>query len=205
MNASKKVKTILFTCCAFLLLSVGVVTAVHSTQANREIPKEEKIVSHISPIWIGYDINSASEAATTIVYGTLGPKGEVKRNEVALSSGTVKVAERYREAEIQVIQMIKGDMDAETVPYWEYSNEETEDKIYVYSDMVFLEEGKEYLFFLNENGAYLSPATVMEVDENGVVIPPWSMKIESELQARSDESLPVSLEDYLAEVQKNLE
>lgn len=74
MNASKKVKTILFTCCAFLLLSVGVVTAVHSTQANREIPKEEKIVSHISPIWIGYDIDSASEAATTIVYGTLGQK-----------------------------------------------------------------------------------------------------------------------------------
>ena len=34
------------------------------------------------------------------------------------------------------------------------------------------------LFFLNENGAYLSPATVMEVDENGVVIPPWSMKID---------------------------
>ena len=43
------------------------------------------------------------------------------------------------------------------------------------------------------------------VDENGIVIPAWSMKIESELQARSDESLPVSLEDYLAEVQKNLD
>lgn len=205
MNITKKAKTILFTCCALLLLSAGVFATVHFIQANQEIPTEEKIVSHISPIWIGYDIDSASEAATTIVYGTLGPKGEVKRNEVTLSSGTVKVAERYREAEIQVIQMIKGDMDAGTVPYWEYSNEETEDKIYVYNDMVFLEEGKDYLFFLNENGAYLSPATVMEVDENGVVIPAWSMKIESEMQARSNESLPVSLDEYIAEVQQHLE
>ena len=205
MNASKKTKTTLFTCCAFFLLSAGVFTAVHSTQANREIPTEEKIVSHISPIWIGYDIDSASEAATTIVYGTLGPKGEVKRNEMTLSNGELYVLERYREAEIQVIQMIKGDMDAETVHYWELSGEETDDAIYVYDDAICLEEGKSYLFFLNENGAYLSPATVMEVDENGVLIPPWSMKIESEMQARSDESLPVSLEDYLAEVQKNLD
>ncbi len=203
MNASKKVKTILFTCCAFLLLSVGVFTTVHFVQANQKIPMEEKQIHTLYPMWIRYDIDSASEAATTIVYGTLGAKGELKWDEKVLSNG--KPLERYREAEIQVIQMIKGDMDAKTVHYWELSSEETEDTIYVYDGAISLEEGKDYLFFLNENGAYLSPATVMEVDENGVVIPPWSMKIESELQARSDESLPVSLEDYLAEVQKNLE
>ena len=205
MNISKKAKIILFICCVFLLLSAGVFTTIHFVQTSQEISTERKLIHPISPIWIGYDIDSASEAATTIVYGTLGPKGEVKRNEMTLSNGELYVLERYREAEIQVIQMIKGDMDAETVPYWELSSEETEDTIYVYDGAISLEEGKEYLFFLNENGAYLSPATVMEVDENGVVIPPWSMKIESELQARSDESLPVSLEDYLAEVQKNLD
>ena len=205
MTISKKAKTILFICCVFLLLSAGVFTTIHFVQTSQEISTERKLIHPISPIWIGYDIDSASEAATTIVYGTLGPKGEVKRNEMTLSNGELYVLERYREAEIQVIQMIKGDMDAETVHYWELSGEETDDAIYVYDDAICLEEGKSYLFFLNENGAYLSPATVMEVDENGVVIPPWDMKIESELQARSDESLPVSLEDYLAEVQQNLD
>ena len=203
MNISKKTKTILFTCCAFLLLSAGIFTTIHFIQANQKIPTEEKRITTIYPIWVWYDIDSASEAATTIVYGTLGPKGELKWNMGTSSKGNP--TERYREAEIQVIQMIKGDMDAETVHYWELSSEETEDRIYVYDGAIALEEGKDYLFFLNKNGAYLSPATVMEVDENGVVIPPWDMKIESELQARSDESLPVSLEDYLAEVQKNLD
>ena len=205
MTISKKAKIILFICCVFLLLSAGVFTTIHFVQTSQEISTERKLIHPISPIWIGYDIDSASEAATTIVYGTLGPKGEVKRNEMTLSNGELYVLERYREAEIQVIQMIKGDMDAETVHYWELSGEETDDAIYVYDDAICLEEGKSYLFFLNENGAYLNPATVMEVDEDGVIVPPWDMKIESELQARSDESLPVSLEDYLAEVQKNLD
>ena len=204
MTISKKAKTILFTCCAFLILSAGIFATVHFVQANQGIPTEEKHIHTIYPIWVSYNIDSAAEEATTIVYGTLGTKGEVKWNEKTLSKSG-KPLERYREADIQVIQMIKGDMDAETVHYWELSGEETDDAIYVYDDAICLEEGKSYLFFLNENGAYLSPATVMEVDENGVVIPPWSMKIESELQARSDESLPVSLEDYLAEVQKNLD
>ena len=205
MNISKKTKTILFTCCALLLLSAGVFTTVHFIQANQGIPTEEKIVTTSHPMWIAYDIDSASETATTIVYGTLGPKGEIKKNEMILSNGEPYRIEHYREAEIQVIQMIKGDLDAETVHYWELSDCEEEDMIYVYADKLILEEVKEYLFFLNRHGACLSPATVMEVDENGIVIPAWSMKIESELQARSDESLPVSLEDYLAEVQKNLD
>ena len=205
MTISKKAKTILFTCCALLLLSAGVFTTVHFIQTNRQIPTEEKLVTTSHPIRTKYDIASASEEATTIVYGTLGPKGEIKRNETILSNGEPFILEHYRDAEIQVIQMIKGDMNAETVYYWELSDCEEEDMIYVYTDKRTLEEGKDYLFFLNENGACLSPATVMEVDENGIVIPAWSMKIESELQARSDESLPVSLEDYLAEVQKNLD
>ena len=205
MNISKKAKIILFICCVFLLLSAGVFTTIHFVQTSQEISTERKLIHPISPIWIGYDIDSASEAATTIVYGTLGPKGEVKRNEMTLSNGELYVLERYREAEIQVIQMIKGDMDAETVHYWELSGEETDDAIYVYDDAICLEEGKSYLFFLNENGAYLSPATVMEVDENGVIVPPWDMKIESAAQARSNHSLPVPLEDYLAEVQQNLD
>ena len=204
MNISKKAKTILFICGALLLLSAGVFATVHFVQANQKIPTEEKHIHTIYPIWVSYNIDSAAEEATTIVYGTLGSKSEIKWNEKALSKSG-KPLERYREADIQVIQMIKGDMDAETVRYWELSSEETEDTIYVYDGAISLEEGKDYLFFLNENGAYLSPATVMEVDENGVVIPPWSMKIESEMQARSDESLPVSLDEYIAEVQQNLE
>ena len=205
MNISKKAKIILFICCVFLLLSAGVFTTIHFIQTNRKIPTEEKLVTTSHPIRTKYDIASASETATTIVYGTLGPKGEIKKNEMILSNGEPYIIEHYREAEIQVIQMIKGDMDAETVHYWELSDCEEEDMIYVYADKLILEEGKDYLFFLNRHGACLSPATVMEVDENGIVIPAWSMRIESELQARSDESLPVSLEDYLAEVQKNLD
>lgn len=205
MNIKKKTKIILLTCCALLLLSAGIFTTIHFIQANQGIPTEEKPVATSHPMWIKYDVDSASEEATTIVYGTLGQKGEVKKNEMILSNGEPYIIEHYREAEIQVIQMIKGDMDAETIPYLELSDCEEEDMIYVYTDKLTLEEGKDYLFFLNRHGSCLSPATVMEVDENGIVIPAWSMRIESEAQARSNESLPVSLEDYLTEVQQNLE
>lgn len=215
MNINKKAKNILLSCFALLLLSAGIFTAVHFVQANREIPRKEKTLHKIplkewsfhkiSPMWVWYDIDSAADEATTIVYGTLGPKGEVKRTESTDGSGKLIILEHYREAEIQVIQMIKGNMDAKTVLYWELSSDVIEGAHYSYESTKFLEEGKNYLFFLNKNGAYLSPATVMEVDENGIVIPYWDMRIENEAQALSDESLPVSLDDYIAEIQKYLD
>ena len=133
MNISKKAKTILFICCAFLL-SIGILTTAHFLQTNRQIPTEEKPVATSHPIRTKYDIASASEEATTIVYGTLGPKGEIKRNETILSNGEPFILEHYRDAEIQVIQMIKGDMNAETVYYWELSDCEEEDMIYYTMD-----------------------------------------------------------------------
>ena len=203
MNISKKAKTILFTCCAFLILSAGIFATVHFTQANREIPTEKKQVITSYPCWREYHIDNAAEDATTIVYGIAGPLGKTQIHEVTLSSGKV-FREYHRPVEIQVIQMIKGDMDAETITYLDPGGE-TEDTIYEMEGVSHIIEGQAYLLFLTEHGTFLNPATRLPVEEDGTIIPYWDMRIENEAQARSNESLPVSLEDYLAEVQKNLD
>lgn len=203
MNISKKAKSILLTCSAFLVLSAGIFTAVHFTQANQEIPTEEKQVITSYPCWREYHIDNAAEDAATIVYGIAGPLGETQIHEVTLSSGKV-FKEYHRPVEIQVIQMIKGDMDAETITYLDPGGE-TEDAIYEMDGVSHIVEGQAYLLFLTEHGTFLNPATCLPVEEDGTIIPYWDMRIENEAQARSHESLPFSIEDYLAEVQKNLD
>jgi len=206
MAISKKAKTILLSCFALLLLSAGIFTTIHFIQANREIPTEEKPVIASYPCWTEYHIDNAAEDAVTIVYGTLGPKGETKAHEVVLPDGRVKVIEYYREAEIQVIQMIKGDPNAKTAHYLEIGGE-TEDAVYLVAGAAPLVEGQDYLLFLNKHGAYLSPATAIKVDEKGIITTSRDMRIqvEYEEQFRSNEPLPVSIDDYITEVEQYLD
>lgn len=209
MNISKKAKTILLTCCALLLLSAGVFTAVRFVRASREtpaeqeIPTEEKRVITSHADWPGYDIGSAAEYATTIVYGIAGPLGETQIHEVTLSSGKI-FREYHRPVEIQVIQMIKGDMDAKTILYLDPGGE-TEDTVYEFYAVSHVVEGQAYLFFLNQHGTFLSPVTCIPVGEDGVIVPYWDMRIDNEAQAQSDKSLPVPIDDYIAEIQKYLD
>ncbi|MCI8349611.1 MAG: hypothetical protein HFJ86_00410 [Oscillospiraceae bacterium] len=203
MNISKKAKSILLTCSAFLVLSAGIFTAVHFSQTNREIPTEEKPVITSYACWPEYHIDNATEDAVTIVYGIAGPLGETQIHEAHTSDGEI-YQEYHRPVEIQVIQMMKGDMDAETITYLDPGGE-TEDAVYEFDGVAHVVEGQAYLFFLNQYGTFLNPATCLPVEEDGTIIPYWDMRIENEAQARSNESLPFSIEDYLAEVQKNLD
>lgn len=209
MNTHKKIESTLFACLAFLLLFPGVLTAIQFIHAKREIPSECKIYQPLACVlWPVCHIDNATEEAATIVYGTLGPKGETRRYQYIRTYGDVARwdwdYQYYQEAEIQVIRMIKGDMDAKTVTYREIGGETdiTIRGVYGVKPRV---EGKNYLFFLTKDGYYLSPITAMEVDENGTIVPYWNMRIENEAQALSDESLPVSLDDYIAEIQKYLD
>ena len=208
MNISKKAKATLFICGALLLLSVGIFagafTTYHIIRKNPDILPKEKQYGGADFIWTRYNIATASEEATTIVYGTLGPKEDVIISERISPDGFSNV-DYYRDANIQVIQMIKGKKNAEKIRYWEYSNYESDEVSFTYRGTRFLEEGKNYIFFLGDTNFFLSPATVVEVDENGFVLPTWAMRIESEAQAQSDDALPIPLDDYIAEIEKYLD
>ena len=203
MTISKKAKTILFTCCAFLILSAGIFAAVHFTQASQKITTAEKQVITSYACWPEYHIDNATEDAAIIVYGIAGPLGETQIHEAHTSDGEI-YQEYHRPVEIQVIQMIKGDMDAETITYLDPGGE-TEDAIYEFDGVPHVVEGQAYLFFLSRHGTFLNPATYLPVEEDGTIIPYWDMRIENEAQTRSNESLPVSIDEYIAEVQQHLE
>lgn len=208
MNISKKTKILLLIGCALLILSAGIFagafTTYHIIRKNPDILPKEKRYGGTEFMWIGQDIASASKEATTIVYGTLEFREDIIISERISPDGHSRV-DYYRDADIQVIQMIKGKKDAEEIRYFELSNYDSEEVKHTYGGVRFLEEGKNYIFFLNDTNSYLNPATVVEVDENGFVLPTWAMRIESEEQEQSDDALPVPLEDYIAEIQKYLE
>ena len=208
MNISKRTKTILLTCCALLLLSAGIFAGAFATfhiiRTNPDILPKEKLYTSGSFMWTAYNIATASEAATTIVYGTLMPKEDIIISERISPNGN-SLVNYYRDANIQVLRIIKGKKNAEKIRYFEMSNYESDEVSHTYYGVRFLEEGKNYIFFLGDTNSYLSPATVVEVDENGFVLPTWDMRIENEAQAQSDDTLPIPLEDYIAEIQKYLD
>ena len=194
MNYSKKKIGLLVL--ALLLLST-VVAVVLTIQTKPSIPSSEKKIHTGYASWPYHDLESATADAETIVCGKVISKGETKSHEIARSAASGRVfLVYYREVEVEVTQMVKGDQTAKTITYLEPGGE-TEDTIYMTSGVEPIIEGETYLFFLNEHGAFLSPATLMEV-EDGTISPVPDMLPENELQVLSDEPVTVSLDDYLA-------
>lgn len=166
-------------------------------------PKEpvEKTTITTSGLWPRYNLEKAVEKAATIVHGVVNTKGDTKYYDVETPEGEKVSKIYYREVEIQVLDCIKGDPDAETVIYEEEGGE-TEDIIYICTDISELQEGEEILIFLNETNKLLSPSVLFTVDENQQIrVGRGVFPYETEIQAREAEEKPyytteLSLEEY---------
>ena len=130
-----------------------------------------------------YTLEEAVDKAVTIAYGKAVEKSETKGNTVY---------EYYKEVTIEVLEIIKGDKDTKTFTYFETGGE-TEDAIYKVNGKEAVELGKEYIFFLKQYGAHLSPEALLPV-EDGVVLTKGKVAPESK---GSDEVNEISVGEYI--------
>lgn len=204
---SKRAKLLFLTFSALLLLSTALITGYLfglslKKEPEPEIPLE-KATHTIYPCWPAEYLDTAPKDAATIVYGTVGAPG-ITQVHVGITSDGSWHSEYHCLTKIQVIQMLKGDPDAKTVTYLNPEGE-TDTIIYgIYGGSKVI-EGQSYLFFLNKHGCYLNPATVIQVSEDGTLIPPWGMAFDSSETRLFPEDTPIPVEDYLAIVQQYLD
>ena len=180
-------------CIVFVgLLIIGGVSICHKN-GNTESTIEKKVIKG-EGMWPAYTFSSAVDEAVTIVYGKVLGKSDTKVHQVAYVNGQSH-NEYYKEVSIEVIDILKGNMDETTVTYLEFG-EETEDVIYIFDDIESVELDGEYIFFLNEYGAALSPMTLLPVDDN-TVLTQGKIMPESEVSTLSTD---VSVESYLSAI-----
>ena len=159
----------------------------------------EKKVIKGEGMWPAYSFASAIDEAATIVYGRVVDKSATKVHQMAYINGK-SYNEYYKEVSVEVLDILKGDMDDTTVTYLEFGGE-TKDVIYVFEDIEPVEINGEYIFFLNNYGAALSPMTLLPVD-NGTVLTQGKIMPTFETGTRSS---GVSVESYLRAIESVLE
>ena len=117
-----------------------------------------------------------------------------------------EVFRHYKEVTVEVLEAIKGVTAEETtITYIEHGGE-TEDAIYILEGVDPVAIGEEYIFFLNEEGLFLSPWTLMPVLDGDVQT--WGLipsKVSSEHQADTkDTPHKENLEQYISAIRKEL-
>ena len=189
----KKIKILIFTVIVGLLVLVGII----SIKNNKNVDKE--IVTS-SALWPSYTFDSAIEQATTIAYGKVVKKNKTKSHQTTTSSGNVHT-EYYKEVSIKVIDVLKGDVKDKTVTYLEFGGE-TKDAVYIWEGVEPVDIGDEYIFFLNPYGAFLSPMTLLAVDDGTVLT---KGKIAPDAQENQGEKISdISVETYLEAIKSKL-
>ena len=191
---------------SLLLLSTGLCTGyflgLSTKDKELEIPLEK--ASHtLHYCWIRFYMDTAAQEAATIVYGTVGAPGKTQVHTYFNSGGSVS-NRYYCLTEIQDNEILKGDPDAKTVTYLNPEGE-TDKIIYQIYGGAKVAEGQSCLFFLNEHGHYLTPATVIKVSEEGTVSPYWDMLMDSSETYLFPEDTPIPIEDYIAAVRQYLD
>ena len=189
----KKIKILIFTVIVGLLVLVGII----SIKNNKNVDKE--IVTS-SALWPSYTFDSAIEQATTIAYGKVVKKSKTKSHQTTTSSGNVHT-EYYKEVSIKVIDVLKGDVNDKTITYLEFGGE-TKDAVYIWEGVEPVDIGDEYIFFLNPYGAFLSPMTLLAVDDGTVLT---KGKIAPDAQENQGEKISdISVETYLEAIKSKL-
>ena len=125
--------------------------------------------------------------------------GDDTEKEVIVIEGGLYPAYTFSEA-IEVIDILKGNMDAATVICLEFGGE-TEEAIYIEKSQEPIELGEEYILFLNKHGAAISPMALLKVNED-VVLTEGKLVPESDVSTFSTE---VSVESYLNAIKAVLE
>ncbi len=170
----------------------------------------EKTIIKTTGMWRRYNLEEAVEAATTIVHGIVNTKSDTKYYDVETPEGEKISKIYYREVEIQVLDCIKGDPDAETVIYEEEGGE-TEDTIYICTDIHELQKGEEILIFLNETNKLIAPLALFIVDENqqiqvgSYILPFETVAQEIEAEEKPYYTTEISLEEYCEAIRACLE
>lgn len=129
------------------------VTTVDST-----VEKEEVLLGCID--WMYSSFEAAMENAEIIVYGRVVEEGEMLEDD---SLGL----KYHRYDTVEVIETIRGAEGQDTITFHEWGGE-TEDAIYRWDTVKLVDIGKEYIFFLDSDGKYFDPTTVVPV--NGEVV-----------------------------------
>lgn len=125
------------------------------------------------------------------MYGRAVGKSATKAHQITYDEYS-PLYEYYKEVSIEVIDVLKGNMDATTVICLEFGGE-TEEVIYIEKSQEPIELGEEYILFLNKHGATLNPMTLLKVNED-VVLTEGKLIPESDVSTFSTE---VSVESYL--------
>ena len=184
----RKEKVILL---SIVLIGVFILAGTYVNQKSNNIPNnKETIVITSNNSWPYYTFESAIDTAVTIVHGRAVGKSDTKAHQITFDEQPSY--EYYKEVSIEVIDILKGDMDATTVTYLEFGGE-TEDAIYIYEGKEQLKLGSEYVLFLNQYGAALSPKTLLVVEDD-VVLTQGKLVPESDV---STLSIEISVESYL--------
>lgn len=141
------------------------------------------VTGHAS--WPSYTFQDAVDKASVVVYGKAGERGPVQEHETSVTPG-FSSKEYYQEVSVESLVLGKGTAGEDgNVTYLDFEVE-TDTHIYDMEGMEPMETGKEYVLFLSDEGAILSPQMMIPV-ENGKI----STQFLPEGTAVSDETLPV--------------
>lgn len=190
-NWSKKSKV------TFCILFIGLVMLGGVCIFHKNGNVEKKVIKG-EGIWPAHSFASAIDEATTIVYGKVIDKSETKVHQMAYVNGR-SYNEYYKEVSVEVIDILKGNIDDTIVTYLEFGGE-TDELIYIIEDIEPVEMNGEYIFFLNNYGAALSPMTLLPVD-NDTVLTQGKIMPTFETSSRTSE---VSIDSYLRAIESVL-
>lgn len=166
---------------------------------NAENSIEKEVTRTGNAYWPAHSFTSAVDEAVTIVYGSVGDKSDIKAHQLGEWLGE-PYYEYYREVSIEVIDLLKGNIEDTTVTYLEFVEENGEPK-HLLDGIELVERNDEYIFFLNQYGAPLSPSTMLPV-ENGTVLTQGGIVPTSEINALASD---ISVETYLGAIEAALE
>ena len=194
----RKWKAILFsTVCIGVLMFAGICLYQKVVISGDDTEKEVIVIE--GGLYPAYTFSEAIEEAVTIVYGRAVGKSATKAHQITYDDYS-PLYEYYKEVSIEVIDILKGNMDAATVICLEFGGE-TEEAIYIEKSQEPIELGEEYILFLNKHGAAISPMALLKVNED-VVLTEGKLVPESDVSTFSTE---VSVESYLNAIKAVLE
>ena len=168
-----------------------------SMSTHSLVEKDEFTIN--SPCWAGITFEEAVERAKTILHGrVISKRCDTQVHKTAAFRNDVLI-DYYNEVTIEVIEVIKGECDP-TVSYLELGGRETNVAKYSFIGADVVTPNNEYLFFLNEYGMRLNPATLIPVCDGyvltkGNVTPEYSDKEQGE---------KMILDEYLDEIRRYL-
>lgn len=172
----------------FLAACIAAGTAV-GVLVGRSV--HEKTFYTVETEWPEETLELAAKRAAAIFVGKVISKGD-SQCYLHLASGQKPYDICYHGVQVEVLQVLKGE-PGDPASYRELGGE-TPSAVYDFIHLPVVSPGETYLFFLNNKGFFLSPDTLLPV-ENDTVTPAHDMLPDHLLSSEEPVSLP--LEDYL--------